>query len=83
MPLYIDTHDKIEGLTADAVAGAHARDLEVGHAHGVHYIKYWFNEDTGQVFCLVDAPNAEAARTVHREAHGLLADSIVEVREGQ
>jgi hypothetical protein len=83
MPLFIDTHEKIEGLTADAVAGAHARDLEVEHAHGVHYIKYWFNEDTGKVFCLIDAPNADAAREVHREAHGLLADSIVEVREGQ
>jgi len=28
------------------------------------------------------APNKEAAEKVHREAHGLLADEIIEVREG-
>jgi hypothetical protein len=39
--------------------------------------------ERGKVFCLIDAPNKEAAIAVHREAHGLVADSIVEVREGQ
>jgi hypothetical protein len=82
MPLYLDTHDHIPGLTAEAVAAAHARDLEVQGKHGVDYRKYWFDETTGKVFCLVDAPSAEAAIETHREAHGLLADSLVEVREG-
>jgi hypothetical protein len=48
----------------------------------VKYLKYWFNEGTGQVFCLCDAPSRQAAEAVHREAHGLVADSIVEVKEG-
>jgi hypothetical protein len=82
MPLYIDRHKYIEGLTAEAVAEAHQRDLEVQHKHGAKALKYWFNEDKGEVFCLFDAPNAEAAEAVHREAHGLLADEIVEVEEG-
>lgn len=82
MPLFMDEHHKVDGLTADAVAGAHARDLEVQKKYGVTYLKYWFNEKTGQVFCLVEAPDAEAAARVHKEAHGLLADEIVEVREG-
>ena len=82
MPLYMDVHKHVDGLTADAVAGAHQKDLEVQNKHGVNYIKYWFNEGDGKVFCLVDAPNKEAAEAVHREAHGLLADEIVEVREG-
>jgi hypothetical protein len=82
MPLYMDVHQKVEGLTADAVAGAHARDLEVQEKHGVNYLKYWFNEGSGTVFCLVDAPSAEAAAAVHQEAHGLLADDITEVTEG-
>lgn len=82
MPLYMDVHNQVDGLTADAVAGAHARDLEVQGPHGVDYKKYWFDEGTGKVFCLVEAPSAEAAIAVHREAHGLLADSITEVREG-
>jgi uncharacterized protein DUF4242 len=82
MPLFMDVHDKIDGLTADAVAGAHQKDLEIQAAHGVKYLKYWFDERTGKVFCLVEAPNKEAAATVHRKAHGLVADSIFEVKEG-
>jgi hypothetical protein len=82
MPLFMDVHEKVEGLTAEAVAGAHARDLEVPHAHGVDYKPYWFDEGSGKVFCLVEAPDADAAIAVHREAHGLLPDSITEVREG-
>jgi hypothetical protein len=82
MPLFMDVHQKVDGLTADAVAGAHQRDLEVQEKHGVNYLKYWFDEGSGKVFCLVDAPNAEAAAAVHREAHGLLADEITEVQEG-
>jgi hypothetical protein len=82
MPLYMDTHEKIDGLTADAVAGAHAMDLATQEKFGVNYVQYWFNEGTGRVYCLVDAPTAEAAAQVHREAHGLVADEIVEVSEG-
>ena len=82
MPLYMDTHEKVDGLTAEAVAGAHRRDLEVQQKHGARYLKYWFNEDDGRVYCLVEAPSKEAAVQVHREAHGLLADEIVEVKEG-
>jgi len=82
MPLYMDVHNKVDGLTKEAVAGAHARDMEVQDKHGVKYLKYWFNEQTGRVYCLVDAPNEEAAHAVHREAHGLVADEITPVQEG-
>ena len=82
MPLYMDTHTRIDGLTADAVAGAHQRDLEVGEGRGVSYLKYWFDEGSGKVFCLVDAPDAETATRVHREAHGLEADELTPVQEG-
>ena len=82
MPLYLDTHHKIPGLTAEAVAGAHARDMEVGPKYGVRYLRFWYDETTGKVFCLVEAPSKEAAAAVHREAHGLVADEIIEVKEG-
>jgi hypothetical protein len=82
MALFMDIHNKVEGLTADAVNGAHKRDLEVQQKFGVDYKQYWFDEGSGKVFCLVEAPDAEAAAAVHREAHGLIADEIVPVREG-
>jgi hypothetical protein len=82
MALFMDVHNHIEGLTADAVAGAHKRDLEVQGAHGVSYLRYWFDEGSGKVFCLVEAPSADAASAVHREAHGLVADEVIPVTEG-
>ncbi len=83
MPLYMDAHKGVEGLTAEAVAGAHQKDLETQEKHGAKYLRYWFNEDEGTIFCLVEAPSKEAAEAVHREAHGLVAEEIVEVTEGE
>jgi hypothetical protein len=82
MPLYMDTHTISGGVTLDDVAKAHAADLAAQGAHDVHYLRYWVNEPEGRVFCLVDAPSAQAAEAVHREAHGLVAESLVEVHEG-
>ena len=82
MPLYMDIHHNVDGLTADAVAHAHEADLTVQQKYGVKYLRYWFDEGTGTVFCLVEAPNKDAAMAVHSEAHGLVADEIVEVKEG-
>jgi peptidyl-tRNA hydrolase len=82
VPLYLDVHHKIDGLTASALNHAHQKDLEVQHKHGVKYLRYWYDEGTGKVFCLVEAPSKEAAAAVHREAHGLVADEIIEVKEG-
>ena len=83
MPLYMDIHKKVDGATADAVAGAHARDLEVQAKYGVSYKKYWIDESSGTIFCLVEAPSKEAAERVHREAHGLVADEIHSVLESE
>ena len=79
MPLYLDIHNLPEGTTAEDVAKAHAKDMETQRKYGVEYQKYWVNEKTGKIFCLVHAPNAEAAECVHREAHGMLAEKIIEV----
>lgn len=82
MPLYMDVHRNVEG-TVDDVAKAHEKDLETQERYGVHYKRYWTDEDAGAVFCLFEAPNKEAGETVHREAHGLVADEIFEVQEGK
>ena len=81
MPLYMDVHNMDGGVSADDVAKAHQADLATQGQHGVQYQKYWVDEKAGKIFCLVDAPDAEAANTVHREAHGLVADEIFEVSE--
>jgi Protein of unknown function (DUF4242) len=82
VPLYMDIHTVRGGATVHDVAQAHAADLKAQGAHDVRYLRYWVNEAHGKVFCLVDAPSAEAASTVHREAHGLVADDVFEVQEG-
>ncbi len=81
MPLFMDVHNIDGGVSAADVAGAHKADLETQDAHGVKYLRYWVDESAGRIFCLVEAPDAEAANTVHREAHGLVADQIYPVSE--
>jgi hypothetical protein len=81
MPLYMDVHNIDGGVSVDDVAKAHEADLATQGAHGVEYKKYWVDEAAGKIFCLVEAPDADAANTVHREAHGLVADQIFEVSE--
>jgi uncharacterized protein DUF4242 len=81
MPLYMDVHYKIDGLTASAVIDANRRDVAASGRHGVRWLNYWFDETTGRLFCLSDAPSAAAEEACHREAHGLIADEISEVNE--
>jgi hypothetical protein len=81
MPLFMDVHTIDGGVSAEAVAGAHRADLATQGAHGVDYLRYWVDEQAGKIFCLVEAPNEEAATTVHREAHGLVADAVYPVSE--
>jgi len=75
----MDIHNLPEGTTPEDVAKAHAKDMEIQRKYGVEYHKYWVNETGNKVFCLAHAPNAEAAECVHREAHGMLAEKIIEV----
>jgi hypothetical protein len=82
VPLFMDVHEIDGGVGMDDVAKAHLADLQVQGAHDVNYLRYWVDERGGKIFCLVEAPSAEAAANVHREAHGLVADHIYPVQEG-
>jgi Nickel responsive protein SCO4226-like len=82
MPLFMDVHSLAGGVSVDDVAKAHMADLQTQGRFDVQYLRYWVNEADGKIFCLVDAPDADAANTVHREAHGLVADEIYPVQEG-
>ncbi len=83
MPLYMDVHRLGNPVTLDDVAAAHAADLETQDEFGVHYLRYWVDEAEGQIFCLVDTPDPEAANQVHKKAHGRVADELHVVNEGQ
>lgn len=82
MTLFMDLHHLDGGVALKDVAQAHLADLKTQDRYGVRYLRYGVNEGDGKVFCLVDAPDSEAAIRVHREAHGLVADEIYPVQEG-
>ena len=82
MPMFMDVHHLDGGVTAADVAGAHAKDVETQEQYGVNYQHYWVSEEQGKIFCLVEAPDADTAAKVHREAHGLVADEIYPVTQG-
>jgi class 3 adenylate cyclase len=76
----MDIHSLPEGTTMEDIAKAHAKDMETQRKYGVEYSKYWVNESGKKLFCLCHAPNAEAAECVHREAHGMMAEKIIEIQ---
>jgi class 3 adenylate cyclase len=79
MPLYLDIHRDLSGVTREDLIAAHLKDVAAQGKYGVCYHKYWWNTEAGRVFCLVEGPNREACDAVHREAHGLVADDLIEV----
>jgi len=78
MPLYMDRHE-IPGVTAADLAAAHLRDLEVQDRFGVRFVTYWFEEEAGCGFCLIEGPDKDAVEAAHRAAHGMLPSNVVEV----
>ena len=82
--LFLDIHELGPGnVTADAVAGAHKKDLAVQDKYGVNFINYWVDEKAGVVLCLSEAADADAIIKTHKEAHGLLPVKILKVKQGQ
>ncbi|MBW9113343.1 DUF4242 domain-containing protein [Rhizobium cauense] len=78
MAIFMDRHD-LAATTAEDIAEAHRKDLAVERRYGVRFLTYWYDQHRGTAFCLIDAPDAETAQCVHREAHGFVAGEVVEV----
>lgn len=78
MPIYMDLHI-VPGITAQAVAEAHVLDLKIQEQYQCNCITYWVVEPDNSAFCLIEAPNADAVRKLHSDAHGLLPNQIIEV----
>ena len=81
MATFMDVHTLGGPLELAAAEQAHAADLQTQDRYGVNYRRYWVDEAAGKIFCLVEARDAEAAASVHKEAHGLVADEIFAVTE--
>ena len=79
MPLFLDIHKLPDGVTPEALHEAHAADVKTQDQYGVCYQAFWYDQAGGTVACLVEGPNREACIEVHRKAHGLVADFIIEV----
>lgn len=78
MPLFMDRH-YIEGATPEEVAKAHHEDMKIQSRHHCKALTYWHDEEKGVAFCLIEAPSAAAVRGMHKEAHGLIPNQIIEV----
>lgn len=75
MVRFMDVHTQMAGVTEDALAAAHQADLDIQDDENVQFIQAWADPATGHVFCLSEAPDADAVQRVHARA-GHPADEI-------
>ena len=78
MPEFMDVHTGMAGISPEALAEAHNADLAIQDEEGVNFKHAWADPVSGTVFCLSEAPNAEAVQKIHERA-GHPADQIYEV----
>ena len=78
MPEFMDVHDGMVGITEEGLAEAHQADLDVQAEEGVDFKKAWADPVSGKVFCLSEAPDADAVKRVHAKA-GHPTDQVYEV----
>jgi hypothetical protein len=69
----------IEGVTRNAVALAHQKDLAIQDTYRIKFLTYWFDEMRSTGFCLIEAPNRETIERAHNEAHGSIPNEVLEV----
>jgi Protein of unknown function (DUF4242) len=68
MATFMDVHNGFFGVTAEQLAEAHQRDLDIENDEGVHYQHAWLDPDAGKVFCLASGPSREAVMRIHERA---------------
>lgn len=78
MPEFMDVHTGMTGITTEALAEAHNADLAIQDEEQVNFKQAWADPETGTVFCLSEAPSAEAVQRIHERA-GHRADHVYEV----
>jgi hypothetical protein len=68
MAKFMDVHHGMQGITADQLIQAHQADLAIEKEEGVHFESAWADPQSGVVYCLSEAPSADAVRRVHERA---------------
>ncbi|MEU6590872.1 SCO4226 family nickel-binding protein [Streptomyces sp. NPDC046881] len=75
MAKFMDIHRGMQGITADQLLEAHRADLAIEGEESVHFEHAWADPESGTVYCLSDAPSAEAVQRIHERA-GHRADEV-------
>ncbi|GAB2753263.1 SCO4226 family nickel-binding protein [Streptomyces bullii] len=75
MAKFMDVHHNMKGITEDQLREAHNADLAIEKEEKVHFETAWADPDSGTVYCLSEAPSAEAVQRIHERA-GHKADEI-------
>jgi hypothetical protein len=68
MPEFMDVHTSMKGVTPEALMEAHNADLAIQDEESVSFKHAWADPDSGMVFCLSEAPDAEAVQRIHQQA---------------
>lgn len=74
----MDVHHGMHDITPDQLRDAHQADLDIQDEEGVNFKHAWADPNSGTVFCLSEAPSAEAVKRIHERA-GHPADEVYEV----
>ncbi|GAA1258019.1 SCO4226 family nickel-binding protein [Arthrobacter pascens] len=75
MPEFMDVHHNMKGLTREDLKAAHEADLAIQNEENVNFKSAWADPDAGVVYCLSEAPSADAVRRIH-ERTGHPADEV-------
>jgi len=68
MPEFMDVHRGMVGITADGLLEAHNADLAIQDEEGVDFKQAWADPESGTVYCLSEAPSADAVQRIHAKA---------------
>ena len=65
---FMDVHSGFFGVTAQQLAEAHQRDVDIQAEEGVTFERAWLDPELGKVFCLASGPSKEAVMRIHDRA---------------
>ena len=65
---HMDVHEGMFGITPEALRDAHQADLDIQDSESVDFQHAWADPESGRVWCISEAPSADAVRRIHERA---------------